>query len=49
MGITTKPGIPKDVKHPRGGQNGHKGKTLKKVSNPDHVEVYLPEKCQCCG
>ena len=49
MGITTKPGIPKDVKHPRGGQNGHKGKTLKKVSKPDHVEVYLPENCKCCG
>ena len=28
---------------------GHKGKTLKQVSNPDHVEVHLPEKCKCCG
>ena len=46
---TTKPGIPKDVKHPRGGKKGHKGKTLKQVSNPEHVEVHLPEKCKCCG
>ena len=46
---TTKPGIPKDVKHPRGGKKGHKGRTLKKVLNPDHVEVHLPENCQCCG
>ncbi len=46
---TTKPGIPKSVKHPRGGQNGHKGETLKKVSKPDHVEVHLPKKCKCCG
>ncbi|MFK5970813.1 MAG: hypothetical protein QM487_11940 [Candidatus Marithrix sp.] len=27
----------------------HKEKTLKKVSNPDYVEVNLPEKCKCCG
>ncbi len=46
---TTKPAIPKSVKHPHGGKVGHKGKTLKQVSNPDHVKVHLPEKCTCCG
>jgi len=28
---------------------GHKGKTLKQVSKPDHVEIHLPKNCQCCG
>jgi transposase len=46
---TTKPGIPKDEKHPRGGQKGHEGKTLRKVSQLDHVEVHLPARCECCG
>ncbi len=40
---TTKPGIPRDVKHPLGGQNGHQSETLKKVSKPNYVEVHLPK------
>jgi transposase len=46
---TTKPGIPKDEKRSNGGQKGHKGKTLERVANPDHVEIHLPDQCQCCG
>lgn len=42
------PAIPKD-KHPKGGQKGHKGKTLERVANPDHIELHLPQQCQCCG
>jgi transposase len=42
------PAIPKD-KHPKGGQKGHKGKTLERVENPDHIVLHLPQKCQCCG
>jgi len=31
-----------------GGQKGHKGRSFKKVSNPDKIEkVSLPEKCDC--
>jgi len=46
---TTKPGIPKDETRANGGQTGHKGKTLERVANPDHVEIHLPGQCQCCG
>ena len=45
---TIAPAIPKDKK-PKGGQKGHKGKTLERVENPDYVELHLPQTCQCCG
>jgi transposase len=45
---TLKPGIPKD-QHPKGGQKGHQGKTLERVTNPDRLEIHLPGQCQCCG
>lgn len=45
---TIKAGIPKE-KHPNGGQRGHKGKTLKRVAQADHVEVHLPGRCESCG
>ena len=32
-----------------GGQKGHKGHTLKMVDNPDVIEVYKPDKCECCN
>lgn len=44
-----KPGLPKAQKKPAGGQPGHKGNTLKRVATPDHIEVHLPQQCQCCG
>lgn len=44
-----KPGLPKDGKHANGGQVGHTGKTLKRVAEPDRVELHLPGQCACCG
>lgn len=32
-----------------GGQKGHKGKTLKMVSDPDEVVLHQPEACSSCG
>lgn len=43
------PAMPKGEKRVRGGQRGHKGKTLRAVEKPDRVKVHLPEKCGICG
>ena len=44
---------PPTVERPKGGkvggQKGHSGKTLKMVSNPDHIEQHFPQICDCCG
>lgn len=32
-----------------GGQPGHKGSTLKKISNPDRIEVHEVKRCSHCG
>src|SRR5713226_6505721 len=32
-----------------GGQEGHEGKTLRQVDNPDEVIDYYPEVCANCG
>ena len=32
-----------------GGQKGHIGTTLKKVSNPDHIIDHVPSHCDHCG
>ena len=40
--------LPKEAKA-KGGQVGHKGKTLEQVSEPDSHEVHLPQACSCCG
>jgi transposase len=35
---------------PTGGQKGHQGHTLKKIAEPDHIEVHAPpERCDACG
>nr|WP_279512452.1 DUF6444 domain-containing protein [Candidatus Thiosymbion oneisti] len=44
-----RPGIPKATGRRTGGQEGHPGKTLERVENPDCVEVHLPEQCAGCG
>jgi transposase len=31
----------------RGGKKGHKGTTLKQISNPDEIKKILPESCIC--
>lgn len=46
---TTQPGLPKTQGQGQGGQKGHKGRTLERVAKPDHVEVHLPNQCDCCG
>ena len=45
---TIKPGVPKKDKA-FGGQKGHQGRTLKRVSTPDHVQVHRPASCAGCG
>lgn len=42
------PAMPKGEKRARGGQVGHKGKTLRQVEKADKVEVHLPEHCAVC-
>jgi hypothetical protein len=44
------PAIPRE-KYKKGGQEGHKGNTLKRVTNPDKIikHKHLPTKSQCCG
>ena len=44
-----KPALPKEEGRSNGGQKGHEGKTLRRVENPDRIEVHLPSQCQCCG
>ena len=44
-----KPALPKKEGRSNGGQPGHQGKTLRRVENPDRIEVHLPSQCQCCG
>jgi len=46
---TVKPGLPKEGKRANGGQEGHPGKTLKRVAEPDRIELHLPGQCACCG
>ena len=46
---TTQPGLPKKPRGLKGGQPRHKGRTLKPVETPDHIEMHLPQECQCCG
>jgi len=41
-----KPALPKKEGRSNG---GHPGKTLRRVENPDRIEVHLPIQCQCCG
>ncbi len=33
----------------RGGQDGHEGHHLRRVADPDHVEVLVPPGCAGCG
>ncbi|CDH45540.1 hypothetical protein BN874_2530001 [Candidatus Contendobacter odensis Run_B_J11] len=46
---TVKPGLPKEGKRAHGGQVGHQGNTLKRVAQPDYIQLHLPERCPCCG
>jgi transposase len=44
-----RPALPKGKKGVRGGQPGHRGKTLCQVEQADRVCVHLPERCAVCG
>ena len=39
--------LPKELKS-RGGQKGHKGKTLERVEQADYTKVYGPKECRIC-
>jgi len=46
-GLSKKPALPRKKGRKRGGQTGHKGKTLEMVAVPDHVIEHSPEQCSC--
>ena len=48
-GLKKKPALPKIKTSNKGGQQGHKGNTLKQVTNPDAIIIQKPENCSCCG
>ena len=44
---TVKPALPKSKGSKQGGQNGHKGHTLKQVEAPDKIVICTPGVCTC--
>lgn len=46
-GLKKKPALLKGEPKKRGGQKGHKGKTLKMVKHPDYVVELCPSRCTC--
>ncbi len=46
-GYTKKPAFPRTKGGKRGGQTGHKGRTLQQMKNPDEVVVCAPQSCTC--
>ena len=42
------PALPKEKTSSLGGQIGHKGKTLRQVEQPNHVQPHLPDECAIC-
>jgi len=46
-GLKKKPAIPKGKPKNKGGQKGHKGKTLEMVETPDFVVSLCPSECDC--
>lgn len=47
--LTKKPALSKPRTSNNGGQKGHKGNTLRQVSEPDSIVCHYPEICSCCG
>jgi transposase len=47
-GLQKKPALPKPKGNKTGGQFGHTGKTLKMVSEPNHVVIHHAPCCPCC-
>lgn len=48
-GLKKKPALPRGKNKKNGGQEGHAGKTLKQVENPDSIVIHNPMVCSCCG
>ena len=48
-GLRKKPALPASQGKKTGGQAGHAGKTLKMVSQADHIIVHHAESCPCCS
>lgn len=46
-GYRKKPALPKERKGKQGGQEGHKGRTLEQVENPDEIIYCDPDHCGC--
>jgi transposase len=46
---TVSPALPKEKGKKQGGQQGHQGKSLEMVSEPDISVIHLPTSCSCCG
>jgi regulator of replication initiation timing len=46
-GYKKKPAFPRKKKGKRGGQQGHKGKTLQQVEHPDKKVQHKPGPCSC--
>ena len=46
-GPKKKPGLPKKKGGKKGGQEGHKDKTLKMVDAADHHDLHTPQECSC--
>lgn len=44
-----RPGLPKGENRKAGGQEGHKGETLRQVERADKVEIHMPTECKVCG
>lgn len=47
-GLSKKPAIPKESGKKNGGQEGHAGKTLRRVENPDEIVVHHAAQCRHC-
>ena len=47
-GLSKKPAIPKESGKKNGGQEGHVGKTLRRVENPDEIVVHHAAQCRHC-
>lgn len=48
-GLKKKPGLPRPQNGKKGGQIGHRGNTLKQISNPDEVIIQPLCSCSNCG
>ena len=46
-GLRKRPALPKPLLGKKGGQPGHRGKTLKMVDHPDQTITCSPERCGC--